>query len=153
MLAATLVGERKGRVSDDVTCAFRVVTVDLGGAVEVSLHGELDIAAVAELWSSVGPILDDPRRQGPLSLILDMTDLEFLDAAGLGVVVRLANKIRGRGGDVLVRPPARPLVRKVLEFADVATRRRQAPAAHRALRPCGAVPGPVLARSSLGHRR
>lgn len=153
MLAATLVGERKGRVSDDVTCPFRVVTVDLGGAVEVSLHGELDIAAVAELWSSVGPILDDPRRQGPLSLILDMTALEFLDAAGLGVVVRLANKIRCRGGDVLVRPPARPLVRKVLEFADVATRRRQAPATHRADRPCGAVPGPVLARSSLGHRR
>lgn len=153
MLTATLVGERKGQVSDDATCPFRVVTVDLGGAVEVSLHGELDIAAVAGLWSSVAPILEDPRRQGPLSLILDMTALEFLDAAGLGVVVRLANQIRCRGGDVLVRPPARPLVRKVLEFADVATRRRQAPAARPALRPCRAVPAPVLARSSLGPRR
>ena len=129
MQAATLVGERKGRVSDDVTCPFRVVTVDLGGAVELSLEGELDIATVADLWSSVAPILEDSRRQGPLSLILDMTGLEFLDAAGLGVVVGLANKIHGRGGDVLVRPPVRPLVRRVLEFADVATGCRQTPAA------------------------
>ena len=128
MLTATLVGERKGQVSDDVSCPFRVVAVDLGGAVELSIQGELDIAAVAELWSSVAPVLEDPRRQGPLSLILDMTGLEFLDAAGLGVVVRLANKIRGRGGDVLVRPPVRPLVRRVLEFADVATRCPQVPA-------------------------
>lgn len=117
-------------MSDDVTCPFRVVTVDLGGAVELSLEGELDIAAVADLWSSVAPILEDSRRQGPLSLILDMTGLEFLDAAGLGVVVGLANKIHGRGGDVLVRPPVRPLVRRVLEFADVATGCRQVPAAN-----------------------
>lgn len=130
MQAATLVGERKGRVSDDVTCPFRVVTVDLGGAVELSLEGELDIAAVAELWSSVAPMLEDSRWQGPVSLILDMTRLEFLDAAGLGVVVGLSNKIRGRGGDVLVRPPVRPLVRRVLEFADVATECRRAPAAN-----------------------
>ena len=153
MLAAALVGERKGRVPDDVACPFRVVTVDLGGAVEVSLQGELDIAAVAELWSSVAPVLEDPRRQGPLSLILDMTELDFLDAAGLGVVVRLANKIRCRGGDVLVRPPVRPLVRRVLELADVATRHRQAPAADRALRPCGVVPSPALTRTPLRHRR
>ncbi|MBW3547408.1 MAG: STAS domain-containing protein [Actinobacteria bacterium] len=117
-------------MSDDVTCPFRVVTVDLGGSVELSLEGELDIATVAELWSSVAPMLEDSRRQGPLSLILDMTGLEFLDAAGLGVVVRLANKIRGRGGDVVVRPPVRPLVRRVLEFADVATRCHQVPAAN-----------------------
>lgn len=130
MHAATLVGERECRVSDDVTCPFRVATIDLGGALELSVEGELDIAAVAELWSSVAPMLEDSRRQGPLSLILDMTGLEFLDAAGLGVVVRLANKIRGRGGDVLVRPPVRPLVRRVLELADIATGCRQAPAAN-----------------------
>lgn len=153
MLAATFVGERKGRVSDDVACPFRAVTVDLGGAVEVSLHGELDIAGVADLWSSVAPVLEDPRRQGPLSLILDMTALEFLDAAGLGMVVRLANKIRCRGGDVVVRPSARPLVRTVIELSDVATRRRPAPALARTLPRRGAVPATAPARSSLRHRR
>ena len=140
-------------MSDDVSCPFRVVTVDLGGAVELSIQGELDIAAVAELWSSVAPMLEDSRRRGPLSVILDMTGLEFLDAAGLGVVVRLANKIRGRGGDVLVRPPVRPLVRRVLEFADVATRCPQVPAPNRSPTPVRTAPAQVLARNSLGHRR
>jgi anti-sigma B factor antagonist len=151
MAAAALVGERKGRVSDDLTCPFRAVTVDLGGAVQVTLHGELDIAGVAELWSSVAPILEDPRRQGPLSLILDLTRLEFLDAAGLGVVVRLANKIRRRGGEVLVRPPARTLVRRVLELSDVSTRRPQGSAAARVLPPCGSMP--ARPRTTLPHRR
>lgn len=126
-------------MSDDVNCPFRAIAVDRGGAVEVSLHGELDIAGVAHLWSSVAPILEDPRRQGPLSLILDMTALDFLDAAGLGMVVRLANKIRCRGGDVLVRPPVRPLVRRVLELSDVATGRRGRPGASRSVRPPGQV--------------
>lgn len=138
-------------MSDDVTCSFRAVTVDLGGAVQVSLHGELDIAGVAELWSSVAPILEDPHRQGPLSLILDLTRLEFLDAAGLGVVVRLANKIRGRGGEVLVRPPARPLVRRVLELSDVATGRAQGSGTARVLPPCGSVPAPTT--TTLPHLR
>lgn len=153
MLATTSVGERKGRVSDDVACAFRAVTVDRGGAIEVALHGELDIAGVTELLSSVAPVLDDPRRQGPLSLILDMTALEFLDAAGLGMIVRLANKIRCRGGDVLVRPPARSLVRRVLELSGVLSQRRQRPAVTAAVRPCGAVPAPASTRSSPGHGR
>lgn len=151
MIAPTVVGEGKPQVSNDAISPFRVVTVDLGGALQVSLHGELDIAGVADLWSAVEPVLEDHRRQGPLSLILDLSALEFIDAAGLGVVVRLVNRIRCRGGDVLVRPPTRSLVRRVLELSEVATRRRQPLATSGVVPPCGAAP--ALAQASLGHRR
>lgn len=140
-------------MSDDATCPFRAVAVDLGDAVEVAFHGELDIAGVAGLWSSVAPLVEDPRRSGAVSLVLDMTALEFLDAAGLGMVVRVANKVRSRGGEVVVRPPERALVRRVLELTDVATRRRPVHGATEKVRPWDAAPPPAPARSSLGQRR
>lgn len=114
---------------------FRVVTADFGGAVEVRLQGELDITGAEALWSSVAPVLHDARRQGPLSLTLDMTELAFLDAAGLGHVVRLANEVCRRGGDVQVRRPDRPLVRRVLELGCLTEGRGQRPSVAPPVRP------------------
>jgi len=46
-------------------------------------------------------------------LLVDMTDLTFIDSAGLGVLIHTQNRAEARGRSViLVHPP--PLVRRLL---------------------------------------
>ena len=64
------------------------------GAVVVSLAGEVDLAA-AELE----PLLLQVAESGPAAtIVLDMSELEFIDAYGLGIIINAwkAAKARGR---------------------------------------------------------
>ena len=64
------------------------------GAVVVSLAGELDLAAV-----ELEPLLLRLAESGPTpTIVLDMSELEFIDAYGVGVIVSAwrAAKARGR---------------------------------------------------------
>ncbi|HVL04185.1 MAG TPA: STAS domain-containing protein, partial [Acidimicrobiales bacterium] len=83
----------------------------------VRLRGELDLAAVPALWSCLAPVAEagiDPRQH----LVLDLSDLAFMDAAGFGVLIRLANRLRSTGVSMSIRSP-QPLVRRVMDLADV----------------------------------
>jgi anti-anti-sigma factor len=64
------------------------------GAVVVSLAGELDLAAV-----ELEPLLLRLAESGPTAtIVLDMSELDFIDAYGVGVIVSAwrAAKARGR---------------------------------------------------------
>lgn len=85
--------------------------------VEVHLSGELDLAVAPQLWSCLAPLAeagDEPRQP----LVLDLSALDFMDAAGFGVLVRLANRLRSTGAFMSIRSP-QPLVRRVIDLADV----------------------------------
>lgn len=84
--------------------------------IEVRLSGELDLAAAPELWSCLAPVLGSCSQRVP-RLVLDLSRLDFMDAAGLGVIVRVANRLRRDGGCVSIRSP-RPLVRRVIDVTD-----------------------------------
>lgn len=68
----------------------------------IRLAGELDISTVPVLEQSLDGLVDDP-------LILELTDLTFLDSTGLRAILRLARTHADRGRLVLRAPTPRVL--------------------------------------------
>jgi anti-sigma B factor antagonist len=68
-----------------------------GGPASFRLVGELDIASVPETEMELAQALD---RDG--ELILDTTDLRFLDSQGLRMLIRLGERAQERGSSVKV---------------------------------------------------
>lgn len=81
---------------------LEVTTQDSGGQVTISLKGELDL-------SSVGKVQEELRRveaEAPAVLVLDLSDLTFLDSTGLRTVVTADERARENGRRfVVVRGP------------------------------------------------
>jgi anti-sigma B factor antagonist len=88
------------------------ITAD-GGDVVVAVRGELDVLTAPFLWEQMEPSL--ARVTG--KLILDFTELGFIDSMGLGVIVRAQSRMRGEQPErqVVVRHP-NAHARKVLEI-------------------------------------
>jgi anti-sigma B factor antagonist len=74
---------------------------DGGGAVAVSLHGELDFLSA----SSLGTYLSSIPCHGQARLAVDLTGLAFIDCACLRVLVACCEEIRGRGGSIALTRP------------------------------------------------
>jgi anti-anti-sigma factor len=68
-----------------VVQAFTVEVVRLDGTAVVMLRGELDIATVGILSKALAPIV---ARYRPNDIVIDCTDLAFIDASGIGVLIR-----------------------------------------------------------------
>ncbi|MGZ4271394.1 MAG: STAS domain-containing protein [Solirubrobacteraceae bacterium] len=61
---------------------FRITTASADGAHVVRLHGDLDLAAAPSLEA----VLDEQSAKGGL-LVLDLSGLDYIDAAGIRVLV------------------------------------------------------------------
>jgi anti-anti-sigma factor len=72
------------------------------------ISGELDIESVGRLNDRVDQFLTRPVT----SLRFDLSDLEFMDSSGLGLLLRITNQF----GPVRVHG-ARPLIRRVIEVS------------------------------------
>ena len=81
---------------------LEVTTQDSSEQVTISLKGELDL-------SSVGKVQEELRRveaEEPPLLVLDLTNLTFLDSTGLRTVVTADERARDNGRRfVIVRGP------------------------------------------------
>lgn len=86
-----------------------------GGDVVVSVRGELDVLSAPFLWEQIEPTL--PNVAG--KLVLDFTDLAFIDSMGLGVLVRAQSRMRGEESEserkIVIRNP-NAHARKVFEI-------------------------------------
>lgn len=81
------------------------------GVEVLALSGELDIASVPALADRIEAL----GRQA-VRLVLDLTEVEFFDSAGVRLVDRLARDCARRGGCLrLVAPPGNR-ARRVLEL-------------------------------------
>jgi anti-anti-sigma factor len=80
----------------------RAVGLVLGGALR-----EGDIAALAE---ALEPLL----RDSVATVVLDLSGLELIEAAGLGAIVRAARRLQLSGRELIVRSP-RPATYQALE--------------------------------------
>lgn len=69
------------------------------GSVLLVLRGELDLATSTSADALVDRALAEPTA----TYVLDMADLTFLDARGVGPLVRLANEASARGAAVVAR--------------------------------------------------
>ena len=81
---------------------LEVTTQDSGGHVTVSLKGELDLSSVGKVEEE----LERVEKDGPSVLVLDLSQLTFLDSTGLLAVVPADERARSNGRRlVIVRGP------------------------------------------------
>ena len=75
------------------------------------VSGDVDLSMTPFLEQQLKQLVDDGARM----IILDITDLKFIDAAGLSVLVRTADRLRRCDGRLQLRSPSRS-VRKTLQI-------------------------------------
>jgi anti-anti-sigma factor len=93
-----------------------VVSVDLAdSSVRIGLRGELDVADAPTLAAVLTSAIDNGVRR----LVLDLVELAFIDAAGIGVIVRAHNRLTTLGGVLTVRSPS-PMLRRILDLTGLA---------------------------------
>jgi len=74
-----------------------------------------------DLLELVGHVLASGRRH----VVLDLAGVEYLDAAGLGMLIRCERRVSARGGRLILTGP-RTKVRELLDLAEVAEYLEQA---------------------------
>ena len=89
---------------------MRLAVSDLGSGDGLRVAGELDLSSAPHLTDAL-----DPRIERGGRIVLDVSDLTFMDSTGLQVLIRSALSLGDRGSIVLRRPGN--LVRSILELA------------------------------------
>jgi anti-sigma B factor antagonist len=94
--------------------AGRAMTVTIarrdGRSAVVAVRGEIDLHSSGELRGALMCLAD----AGHTRIVVDFSGVRFCDAAGLGVLVAVNNRLRQRDGTlslVGVRPPQRKILR------------------------------------------
>lgn len=82
------------------------------GSVVVGVSGELDCATASVLEERLDDLLSD---QGNLSVVIDLSDMTFVDSTGLSVFVTAYRHLRERGGTLLLRRPT-TATRRIFEI-------------------------------------
>jgi anti-anti-sigma factor len=80
----------------------QLLTVSRSGPGAVVISGEVDAANVSALAHALESVVDAQD-----ALLMDLRELEFIDAAGLRAIHDMARRLHARGGElVLLSPPA-----------------------------------------------
>ena len=80
----------------------------------LSVGGELDVVGAPDLRQAVVQAV----AEGCRGLILDLSQLDFVDSFGIGAVVGALKRLRQRGGELALVCPS-PRVRRVFEICDL----------------------------------
>jgi anti-sigma B factor antagonist len=119
--------QRRPRVVDGgLQLGFSRAT-GLDGSQVVSMSGELDIATAEQAYAYLSDVVD--HGYAPVSV--DLSNLTFCDASGLGVLARTANRARQAGREFKLTS-ARPSLVKIMRITgmDSAFPGLSAPLAH-----------------------
>src|SRR5438270_11026214 len=71
-----------------------------GNAIVVRLAGELDLYNAAEARAALG----EASEQQPERLVVDLSEVTFVDSTGLGVLVETRTKLKNRRALILAAP-------------------------------------------------
>jgi anti-sigma B factor antagonist len=80
--------------------------------------GEIDVAVVPDVERMAVDSLADCPDNAP-TVVIDVTDVTFLDSSGLGVLIALQNMALERGREAVLRGPSRRIWR-LLEITGLA---------------------------------
>ena len=80
-------------------------------ALTVSLRGTRETRDTCQLFRLAGlldafseptfrKVLDKCVEEGPFNIILDLSQIDFIDSSGIGALVQIAKKIQGSGGSL-----------------------------------------------------
>jgi anti-anti-sigma factor len=84
---------------------------DDGCIATVQVRGELDLATAPQVRACLTELYGSGRRR----VVLDLSELDFIDSTGLGVLVAALKRFRSDGGELAVVNPTNR-VRKVFEL-------------------------------------
>lgn len=79
----------------------------------VRVLGEIDHHSAASLRQGIDGVIFEFR---PKRLELDLSEVNFMDSSGLGLIMGRYSLMREQGGEVVVVDPA-PMVEKVMDLA------------------------------------
>lgn len=100
-------GSSAGEHGDD----FRLSTDDGADGPRLRVQGEVDVYTSPALRDELYRLIDG----GATHVVVDLTDMDFIDSSGLGVFVGALKRIRERSGELELRG-LQPSTRKVLEI-------------------------------------
>ena len=86
---------------------------DVESATVLRVYGEIDVSTAGELRETLLQLF---ARQWPKHLVVDLTDVTFLDSTGIGVLVGAHKRVTKEGGWFTV-VVGTPLVRKTVQLA------------------------------------
>jgi anti-anti-sigma factor len=105
--------DRRDRTAPcDALEEFGVTVLVATSETVLRLHGEVDCLSSPYLRG----VLDASIDAGHCDVVLDLTALEFMDAAGLRVIANAADRLELMGGTLAIRSPSE-LVRRMLEIS------------------------------------
>ena len=81
---------------------FRTQASRSNGQAVVRVQGEIDLYTAPQLWET----LDAAIAGTPHELVIDLSDVTFLDSSGLAVLVRAHKRLRPIAGTVVIRGAA-----------------------------------------------
>ena len=81
------------------------------GETVLSAAGELDVNTAPELREHLARLAGDGARR----IVVDLTDVSFIDSTGLGVLVGVLKRVLQHNGELLLQRP-RPAARKVFDI-------------------------------------
>ena len=107
---------------------FRCEVIQLDQFVVVALIGELDAASAPEF----GECLATLARLGATSVELDVSELDYLDSAGMAIFRQHRDALAALGGSLIIKDPTTRAFR-LFDATGVARLRTAAPAGGRSL--------------------
>ena len=81
--------------------AFRLAVRELGSTVHLRLRGKFDLASVGRVESALERVSEAHTSQ----VVFDLSELSFLDSAGLHTILRTNERARSGAFDVVVVRP------------------------------------------------
>ncbi len=90
---------------------FHIRMLSTDGRSIVHVSGELDAYTAARLRDSLAGLISAGSRH----IVVDLADVSFMGASGLGVLVGAGKRLRRDGGKLLLRSAA-PGVQKMIEI-------------------------------------
>jgi anti-anti-sigma factor len=90
--------------------SFQVSLDDRGSVVVLRVRGEVDTATAPQMGQAIDAQLARRRR-----VVLDLSEVEFMDLHGLAVLMRASRRTRVEGGSFAVDRPA-PCVLRLFEL-------------------------------------
>jgi anti-anti-sigma factor len=78
----------------------------------VRVHGEIDLSNADEVSSAIGIAMGQEAR----GIVVDLSDITYLDSAGVALLLRLAERLRARRRQMHLVVPRGSPVRRVLDF-------------------------------------
>src|ERR671933_471789 len=96
---------------------MRVITEAVEGGRVITVIGELDAASASKLIAEI-----DRREPDPERLILDLTEMSFMDSSGLGAILYAWTRMSESGGRLALVCPMDAHVRRSFKIRGVAER-------------------------------